>query len=58
MFLVGIIFYGVTFDYYIIIILGLISLIGTIVEGITPRGLDNLFVPFIVVFLYWLLLIL
>jgi dolichol kinase len=58
MFLVGIIFYGVTFDYYIIIILGLISLIGTIVEGITPRGLDNLFVPFVVVFLYWLLLIL
>ena len=34
------------------IILG-IAAIATFVEGATPRGLDNLSVPFVTAFLYW-----
>ena len=41
---------------YLFILIGLAG-IAAIVEGITPKGLDNLSVPFIVVFLYWLLVI-
>lgn len=31
----------------------LISAVGAIVEGFTPKGLDNLTVPFVIAFLYW-----
>lgn len=33
-----------------------IALVATLVEGTTPRGLDNLSVPFITALLYWVLL--
>ena len=57
MMLIAIIYYNIDFTISIILLLGLIALIGTIVEGITPKGLDNLFVPFVVVFLYWFFII-
>lgn len=41
----------------ILVILAGISLIATITEGVTPRGLDNLTVPFIVAFSYWFLIV-
>jgi len=31
----------------------LFSAVGAIVEGFTPKGLDNLTVPFVITFLYW-----
>lgn len=58
MMLVAILFYGIEFSYTIVLFLGLIALIAAIIEGVTPRGLDNLFVPFVVAFLYWFFLIL
>lgn len=58
MMFIALLFYGIEFNYYIVLILGLIALIGAFVEGVTPKGLDNLFVPFVVVFLYWFLILL
>jgi len=58
MMLVAILFYGIEFSYTIVLFLGLIALIAAIIEGVTPRGLDNLFVPFVVAFLYWFFIIL
>ena len=58
MMLVAILFYGIEFSYTILLFLGLIALIAAIIEGVTPKGLDNLFVPFVVAFLYWFFLIL
>ena len=57
MFIIAILYYGIELSNYVFLVLVFISLIGSIIEGITPRGLDNLFVPFIVVFLYWYLII-
>ena len=34
-------------------VLALIALVVTIVEAVTPKGLDNLTVPFAAVILYW-----
>ena len=58
MMLVAILFYGIEFSYTILLFLGLIALIAAIIEGVTPKGLDNLFVPFVVAFLYWFFIIL
>ena len=58
MMFIALLFYGIEFNYYIVLILGLIALIGAFVEGVTPKGLDNLFVQFVVVFLYWFLILL
>ena len=58
MMLVAILFYGIEFSYTIVLFLGLIALIAAVIEGVTPRGLDNLFVPFVVAFLYWFFIIL
>jgi dolichol kinase len=55
--IIALLYYNIEFSIYIILLLGFISLIGTIIEGITPKGLDNLFVPFVVVFLYWFFLL-
>jgi dolichol kinase len=51
------IFYNITFTYQYFIFLFIIALIAAIVEGITPRGLDNISVPFIISFLYWFFII-
>ena len=53
MMIIALFFYGVDLSFTIFLYLILIVLVGTIVEGVTPKGLDNLFVPFVVVFLYW-----
>lgn len=58
MMIVALFYYGIEFSYFIALILGLIAFIAAIIEGVTPKGLDNLFVPFITVFLYWFFIIL
>jgi len=58
MMIVALFYYGIDFSFSIAMILFFIAFFAAIVEGITPKGLDNLFVPFIAVFLYWYLLIL
>lgn len=57
----GIIFYGLfvgtaELSYGIVIPLLIVALVATLVEGITPRGLDNLSVPLITSFMYWFLM--
>jgi phytol kinase len=49
--------YEVTITYEFLAILAGISLIVAVVESITPKGLDNLSVPFVISILYWILLI-
>lgn len=55
--IVAVIYYDVGITNYLIISLLVISLAAAIVEGITPKGLDNLSVPFVVTALYWFLVI-
>jgi phytol kinase len=40
-----------------LVVLLYIALVATFVEAVSPKGLDNLTVPFIAPFLYWILLI-
>ena len=51
------IYYGENIDYFSISILLFIASIAAIVEGITPKGLDNLSVPFVISFIYWIVFI-
>ena len=46
-----------TITYEILAILACISFIAAIVEGITPKGFDNISVPLIVAFCYWFLIV-
>lgn len=48
---------GFTFSLVSIGFLALFAAIGAIVEGLTPKGLDNLSVPFVIAALYWLVFI-
>jgi dolichol kinase len=56
--IIAILFYQIEINFYILIYLLIIAIILTIVEGITPKGLDNLSVPFIAALCYWFLIIL
>jgi dolichol kinase len=55
--IVAVIYYDIAITNYLIISLLFIAFIAAIIEGITPKGLDNLSVPFVVTFLYWFLII-
>jgi phytol kinase len=61
--LIAIIYYnyvqetGFTFTLVSIGFLALFAAAGAIVEGLTPKGLDNLTVPFVIAALYWLVFI-
>lgn len=56
-FLIAHLFYGHTLTLPIVGVLFFIAVIAAIIEGITPRGLDNLTVPFVMSFVYWFVLI-
>ena len=53
-FMIAILYYEISVTLYLIFILIFISLIAALVEGLTPRGFDNLAVPLSAAFLYWL----
>lgn len=53
--IIALIYYNISLTFYVIGALLFISLIAALVEGITPKGLDNLSVPFVVVLLYWII---
>ncbi len=50
---IALLYYGVSLDGKIIILV-YISFVATLVEGISPKGLDNISVPFIAPVLYWI----
>lgn len=52
--IIALLYYKIALSLPLIMVLGLISVLVAIVEGITPKGLDNLSVPFASVFLYYL----
>jgi phytol kinase len=56
-FLIAHLFYGHILTLPIVGVLFFIAVIAAIIEGITPRGLDNLTVPFVISFVYWFVLI-
>ena len=56
--IVALLYYNIQITYWAISILLLIAFIASIVEAITPKGLDNLTVPFACVLIYWYFLIL
>jgi len=54
---VAILYYRIFVTSYLVLILVFIALVITLVEGLTPRGFDNLSVPFVAVFLYWIMIL-
>ena len=51
--IIALFYYDITITFYVILALLFIAFIASIVEGLTPKGLDNLTVPFVCVFIYW-----
>ena len=51
--IVALIYYDIAIAGYVILVLLFIAFVAAIVEGLTPKGLDNLTVPFACVFIYW-----
>ena len=51
--IVALLYYEIPITNYVLFVLIIIALVSAIVEGFTPKGLDNLSVPFVAVFLYW-----
>ena len=58
MMIVALLFYGkLSLNYETLFLLLCIAGISTIAEGVTPKGLDNLSVPFVAAILYFLLMV-
>ena len=55
--IVALLYYIISITPYTLLVLAFIALSAAIVEGLTPKGLDNFSVPFVTVFLYWLILL-
>ena len=55
---VALVYYSIPLSSYVFLVLLGIALVAAIVEGLTPKGLDNLSVPFVTAFLYWAVFIL
>ena len=51
--IVALLYYNIPITLFVIQVLLIISFISAVIEGLTPKGLDNLTVPFVAVFLYW-----
>ena len=55
---VALVYYSIPLSIDVILVLLGIAVVAAIVEGLTPKGLDNLSVPFVTAFLYWAIFIL
>jgi len=53
--IVALLYYNISITFFVLLALVFIAFIASIVEGLTPKGLDNLTVPFVAVFIYWLI---
>ena len=56
--IIALIYYNIMITKYVLIVMLFISFIAALVEGLTPKGLDNLTVPFVCVFIYWYIFLL
>ncbi|UCF50387.1 MAG: hypothetical protein JSU91_02590 [Thermoplasmatales archaeon] len=52
--IVALLYYEISITPYLLFIIAFIALIAALIEGLTPRGFDNLTVPFVAAFLYWI----
>jgi phytol kinase len=57
MMIVAMIYFGVNITMAKLLVLPFIALIAMLVEAITPKGLDNISVPFTTAILYWVFLV-
>jgi dolichol kinase len=53
--IVALVYYNISLTLFVLAVLIFIAFIAMVVEGLTPKGLDNLSVPFVCVFLYWII---
>ena len=56
--IIALIYYDIIITKYILLVMLFISVIAALVEGLTPKGLDNFTVPFVCVFIYWYIFLL
>ena len=56
--IIALLYYNILITYFVILVLLFIALAAALVEGLTPKGLDNLTVPFVCVLIYWYFMIL
>jgi len=54
LFVIALVYYEISFTFTMFIYLVGISIVAAFVEGCTPKGLDNLSVPFVTAILYWI----
>jgi len=52
--LIAILYYNISVTALVLIVLAFIAFVSALIEGITPRGVDNLTVPFVAAFIYWI----
>ncbi len=52
--LIAVIYYNINITTLVLFVLVSISFISALIEGITPKGVDNLTVPFVAAFIYWI----
>ena len=52
--LIAIFYYNVSITTLILVVLVLIAFISALIEGVTPKGVYNLTVPFVAAFIYWI----
>jgi phytol kinase len=52
--IVALFYYNISITLLVLLVLAFIAFVTSIVEAVTPMGLDNLTVPFVAVFIYWL----
>jgi dolichol kinase len=55
--IIALLYYNISISFYVILVIVLISIIAAVIEAVTPKGVDNLTVPFVIVIIYWILLI-
>jgi len=53
--LIAVIYYNINITTLILFVLVSISFISALIEGVTPKGVDNLTVPFVAAFIYWII---
>jgi dolichol kinase len=51
--IIALLYYNIAISQYVLLVLLFIAFVAAIVEAITPKGLDNLTVPFVCVLIYW-----
>lgn len=52
--LIAVFYYNIAFSTFVLLVLLFIAFVSALIEGITPKGVDNLSVPFIAAFIYWI----